>query len=155
MVRCHQVPPYQLNNHMKICELIENTDGLRWASGPDIDKAVIKYRQKNPDYVVVNANIKDLFHNTWPSYALDIDDPKGGSNGIRDRIAKAKMHWSSGSHMDPSEIIINDEDGEPAVVWQDGRHRLAAAHQMGYEYGQVVLPRSDLEKLRKIVRIRD
>lgn len=138
---------------MRLCDLLETKDDLRWASGPNINKAVIKYRQRDPEYVVVRANISDLFKNTWPSYALDLDDPRGGRNAIGNRIEKAKIHWTSGQYMDPAEIAVQIDHGQPAVVWQDGRHRLAAAHQMGHEYGEVVVPRKDLDLLRKMVRI--
>lgn len=139
---------------MRLIDLLE-ADEIKWASGQDLNRAIIKYRQKDPDYVVVSANIRDLFARTWPSYALDLDDPRGGRNAIGDRVERARQHWSSGGHMDPSEISISHEGGEPAVVWQDGRHRLVAAHRLGHEYGQVVVPRSDLDDLRKIVRIKD
>lgn len=137
---------------MRLVDLIEGEGPLKWASGGDVGQAIIKYRQKDPEYTVVTANIRDLFDKTWPSYALDIDDPRGGRNAIGDRIGRAKAHWTSGGYMDPAEISIQVDQGEPAVVWQDGRHRLAAAHQMGHEYGQVVVPKKDLPLLRKMVR---
>lgn len=143
-----------VNNCMKISEIARDPGKLRWATGPDVDKAVIRYRQKDPDYVVVDANIRDLFQHTRRDYRLDLDDRRGGSNAIGNRIARAKAHWDSGAHMDPAEISIQTDNRGPAVVWQDGRHRLAAAHQMGHDYGQVVVPRSDLDQLRKMVRIK-
>lgn len=138
---------------MKLTDII-GEGPLKWATGPSIDRAMIKYRQKDPDYVVIDANIRDLFSNTWPSYALDIDDPRGGPNAIGDRISRAKSHWASGSYMDPAEISIQTDNHGSSVVWQDGRHRLAAAHQLGHEYGKVVVPRSDLGALKKMVRTR-
>lgn len=137
---------------MRISEITDRPDGLKWASGRNIDKAMIKYRQKDPEYVVVDANTQDLFKHTRSGYSLDLDDPKGGSNAIGSRIARAKAHWAAGEYMDPAEITVQIDNRGPSVSWQDGRHRLAAAHQLGHEYGKVVIPRTDLEMLKKMVR---
>ena len=139
---------------MKLSDLLES-DAIRWAMGPDLDKAIIKYRQRDPGYVVVMANIDDLFKHTDRYLTLDPGHPTGGANAIGNRVQRAKQHWAKGGHMDPSEIVIDTEHDRPSIAWQDGRHRLAAARQLGHQYGPVVLPRDQLSTLKSLVRVLD
>lgn len=126
-------------------------EDLKWAIGKNKKYAKFGYPQEDSERMVVWANIKDIFDHTIDFQKMDINDPIGGKNSIGDRVAKAKQHWERQNYMDPSEIHIDDMN---RISFSDGRHRLVASYQLGYEWAPVVIYKDQLDNLKKIVRIR-
>ena len=135
---------------MRIHELIE----AKWAVGKHHKHATRPHQNRQEHHKDVFdllwVNIKDVFANTEKDFTLDLDDPKGGPNAIGRRVADAKTHWTGGGYMDPSEIGVSDWSGQ--IMFSDGRHRMVAAHQMGQEYTPALVPKEDVDKLKKLVR---
>jgi hypothetical protein len=127
---------------------------INWAIGNNLDKAQIKYIQNDPAYVLVHAYIFDLFKYTSREMRLDLNDPSGGPNAIKDRISNAIQHWKDDGFMDPSEIRVNLDNYRGPISFTNGRHRLYAAYQLGHKYAPVLIPKSELSDLEKIVRIK-
>jgi hypothetical protein len=128
---------------------------INWAVGKDVDKAEVnRYVQNDPDYIIVQANIVDLFKYTTKEFRLDLEDLKGGPNAIGSRIPNAIQHWQNGGYMDPSEINVNLDNYRGPVSFLNGRHRLVAAYQLGHQYAPVIVPKSELLDLEKIVKVR-
>ena len=140
---------------MRLLELLEDHNhpergDVRWAVGKNRAKAsnLAQRDLKDPDYVLVWANIKDIYDNAVPNMALDVNDPMGGKNRIGQRVPNAKRFWSSGGHMDPSLIYMRGSK----VDFQDGRHRLVAAYQLGHRYAPVLVNREGLAAFQRVVR---
>jgi hypothetical protein len=144
-----------VRNHIKTHHLTEDHNhpdrrDVRWAVGKNRSKAsnLAQRDLKDPDYVLVWANIKDIYDNAVPNMALDLDDPMGGKNRIGQRVPNAKRFWSGGGHMDPSLIYMRGSK----VDFQDGRHRLVAAYQLGHRYAPVLVNREGLAAFQRVVR---
>lgn len=142
---------------MRLLDLLEDHNhpergDVRWAVGKNRSKASMLAQRdlKDPDYVLVWANIQDIMKNAVPNMALDLDDPTGGRNRIGQRVSNAKMFWSGGNHMDPSLIYMRGSK----VDFQDGRHRLVAAYQLGHRYAPVLVNRDGLRAFQRVVRVK-
>jgi hypothetical protein len=129
---------------MKLIDLREST---RWAVGPDQDMAQGwaggQLRRGTSNLVWIN--IKDAFANTPENYSMDLNDPSGGKNIIGDRIAQVTDFWARGGFMNPSDASVY-KGGR--FDWGDGRHRMVVAHQMGEEYGPILIDDESLENLQ-------
>lgn len=131
----------------------ERNSDVRWAVGNNIDKSIgNKFYQTSNDYVLVQANIEDLFRLTDRYTKLDLEHPTGGENAIGKRIANATSHWKSGGYMDPSEIGVNTNNPNHPITFGNGRHRLYAAYQMGEKFAPVLVRRENLKDLQNLVR---
>jgi len=142
---------------MRLLDLFEDHNhpergDVRWAVGKHLSRAtrVGTKDQNDPDYALVWGNIKDIMDNAVPNMALDLNDPMGGKNRIGQRVPNAKLHWSGGNYMDPSLIYMRGSK----VDFQDGRHRLVAAYQLGHRYAPVLVDREGLSAFQKVVRVR-
>jgi hypothetical protein len=128
---------------MKLYEMHD----LNWATR---DNAQRKINFDDKNLVVLNVNIKDVFDNGGRSFRLDLDDELGGRNAIKDRLPRAKEHFKRGGAMDLPEVGYNEATG--TIDFTNGRHRTAAAYQMGYEYIPMFVSKDGLDEFKKLVR---
>lgn len=142
---------------MRLLALLEDLNhpdrrDVRWAVGKHADKAKPSTQRDfhDPEYVLVWANIKDIFDHAVPNMALDVEDPMGGKNRIGQRVPNAKMFWAGGGHMDPSLIYMRGSK----VDFVDGRHRLVAAYQLGHRFAPVLVPKEVLPAFQSVVRVK-
>ena len=135
---------------MKLADLFESNP-IHWAVGSNFSHAQYKPAQNDRNKTVVWARISDVMAHTRKDYALDLNHSAGGANAIGQRVEKAKQHWAAGGYMDPSEIHVQGN----SITFVNGRHRLAAAHQLGEKYAPVVVALDELDDLEKIVDIRE
>lgn len=153
---------------MRYAELVEGRivgakkigEGVRWAIGPDLDKAEQGYGGKHDheggEYTLVWANIADLFKHTHREFALHLDDPTGGRNAIGNRIRRAHAHAASGGYFNTPVISFTMYHGVvPEVNFGNGRHRLYVAYSRGQEYAPVLINPEGLPLLQQYVRTRD
>lgn len=141
---------------MRLLDLFEtiaepDRTSVRWAMGKHQSKATPLSQRDQGKNVLVTANIEDIFNAVDSSQHLDLSDPMGGPNRIGNRVPKAKAHWNGGGHMDPS--LLGVRNGR--VYFEDGRHRLVAAYQLGHKYAPVLVPDQDLKAFKKLVRVKD
>jgi hypothetical protein len=124
---------------------------LSWATA---DQAQNPYPYNNRDeYVLLNCNIKDIFNNTHQDIALDVTDPIGGPNAFSYRLPKAIQHFQANQPMDYAIVGYNPYTKQ--VDFTNGRHRLAAAYQLGHEYVPVMVNADHLDKFKRLVRTKD
>ena len=119
-----------------------------WNTNPDdMQSTTLHYLRTG---TLARANIRELFNKTPKKYRLDPDDPTGGKNKIRDRVARAIQYWKDGGRMDPSIVAIHNR----SVNFIDGRHRLVAASQLGETEAPVVVVRADqFQKAQELLNI--
>lgn len=130
---------------MKLFELHD----LNWATR---DNAQYPPNFDDTNLTVLMVNVRDVFDSGGRSFKLDIDDEMGGRNAIKDRLPRAKDHFKRGGAMDYPEIGYNSATG--TVDFTNGRHRAAAAYQMGHEYIPMFVSRDGLEEFKEVVRTR-
>lgn len=139
---------------MRLIQLLETLNDpdrtdVRWAVGPNLDKASLWIRKQieRGESDIHWVNIEDVFKTTGRDQTLDVSDPTGGRNAIGNRVQNAIQHWAAGGYMDPSEIYP-DHNGQ--IGFQDGRHRLVAAYQLGHRWAPVLVADHKLESLQEI-----
>lgn len=128
---------------MKLFELHD----LNWASR---DNAQYPFNFDDPDLVMLTVNIRDVFDNSGRGFRLDLEDELGGKNSIKDRLPRAKDHFKKGGAMDYPEIGYNS--ATKTVDFTNGRHRAAAAYQMGHEYIPMFVATDGLDEFKRVVR---
>jgi len=133
---------------VKIYELIET---IKWAIDDNIDKATLVTQRdiSKPNNIIIWVNIRKLFDNTEDWQKLDINDITGGKNHIGNRIQQAKKYWSDKNYMDPPIITYNDYTKK--INFTDGRHRLAAAYQLGQKWAPVITDKKSAKIIKKLI----
>lgn len=136
-----------------LCE--SNFENLNWAINGNVIYGSNPYRNriKNgtfDDASIVWVNIEDIFSHTEKDFTLDLSSPNGGENSIGNRVDKAKSFFNGGGYMNPSEIGISSSGKH--IVFDDGRHRLVAAYQLGARYAPVIVLSRDVGKVTGLVR---
>lgn len=116
---------------------------LQWASGEHAHHAQPAARRfqepDREDYVVVEVDLETLFQHLDPESKFDLESEEGGSSrSMKMRIPRAKEHWKSGGYMDPAMVGYNEHKNTFEV--SDGRHRLAAAWQLGERKVPLIIP---------------
>lgn len=132
---------------MKIFE-IENPK-LNWA---DETNAIRPENFVDDDYVILNCNIEDTFKHSHKDFTLDIHSDTGGVNSIGSRLSNAKQHFLNNSPMDLPEISYTEHNH--GIAYINGRHRAVAAYKLGYEYIPMFVHMENIDKFKKIVRIK-
>jgi len=132
---------------MKLKDLYE----LQWATGPNVQHAQpMPQRHQSPerdDYVLVEIDINTLMDNLAADYKLDLNSEEGGGSSMQYRIPRAKEHWKSGGFMDP--IYAGYNQHTDLFEISDGRHRVAAAYQMGETKVPALIPDYQLEVFKE------
>jgi hypothetical protein len=123
---------------------------LNWANQ---ENSIRPNNFEDENYVILNVNIEDITKHMHSSMKLDLHDPKGGKNGIGNRLERAKEHFLEGEPMDLSEVGCNDRNN--VIDYTNGRHRVAAAFQLGYEYIPMFVYKENIEKFKTLVRTKD
>ena len=127
---------------MKLHEL-----NLNWAG---VDNAQRPTNFNHEELVILNVHIQDVFDHMHSAFKLDLDDERGGKNAIGDRLSRAKNHFKGEHPMDLPEIGYNEWSG--TIDFGNGRHRTAAAHQLGKEYIPMFVTIDGLDEFKKLVR---
>lgn len=139
---------------MKIQHLYESSISSKWAINDNVIYGTDPYKRRIrygafDDASIIWVNIKDAFEHTEEDLRLDINDPLGGINSIKNRVPQAKAQFNSG-YMNPSEVGYNEY--RKAIMFGDGRHRLVAAYQLGEEYAPVIVSNSEIPNITKLIR---
>lgn len=143
---------------MLINELLENTEtNVKWAIGDNVIHGTrpFKNRIKNGTFdnsSILWVDIEDVFKHTEEGFTLDVNHPSGGKNSIGNRVEKAKSFFAKG-YMEPSQIGYSPQ--KKSIVFDDGRHRLVAAYQLGARYAPVLILNSELSKIESLVDSKD
>lgn len=116
-----------------------------WAVGTQKKHALAGYMQEDPaEYVMIDIPIERFNEQLGKDMKLDLNDPRGGPNAIGDRLQQAKTRFQNGEYIDPPNI---GWDGRNVTIG-DGRHRLAAAWQLGDTMAPALVRPEDLPKVR-------
>jgi hypothetical protein len=110
-----------------------------------IDNA--EYTPRKKDGIIVRLPIDSVISATDPSWKVE----RGNENEMPGRIDKAKWHLeSSPKELEASSIYINPESG--TVGFEDGRHRLIAAKELGatHAYFEINNTPEQIEAVKKI-----
>ena len=83
-------------------------------------------------------------------FKLDIFDSNGGKNAIGDSLNKAKEHFISGEPMDYPEVSYSLYN--KTIDFTNGRHRSAAAFQLGCDYVPMFIYKGTLDGFMSLVR---
>lgn len=139
---------------MLINELLENTESnVKWAIGDDIIHGTRPFKNRIVNGTfdrssIIWVNIKDVFEHTEEGFTLNVDHPSGGKNSIGNRVEKARDFFATG-YMEPSQIGYSQQ--RKSIVFDDGRHRLVAAYQLGERYAPVLVLTSEISKVAGLV----
>lgn len=139
---------------MKILPLLEERS-TSWAIGDRVSYATPRNRKEQTDgkYALLMVNIEELFANTIDNQRLDVNHEFGGKHGIKKRVPNAHSYWDEGNHMNPS--IVGWVPHAKMLGFEDGRHRLVAAYQRGEREAPVLVPRAEVEYVKKLIRARE
>ena len=129
---------------MKLTELYEK---LNLANS---NTAKNKQIHKDDDFVLIHANIEDVFKHMASGFKLDLKSETGGKNAIKNRLLGAKKHFESGEPMDPPTVGYNEYS--KTIDFTDGRHRTAAAYQLGEKYIPMFVYKDHLKSFKKLVK---
>ncbi len=119
---------------------------INWANE---DNAQRPSNFSDENYELLYVKITDIIPFMHSSMVLDINHPKGGDNGIKNRLPMAKDYISSGNPIDYPEIGCNDRNN--VIDFTNGRHRTAAAHQLGYEFIPMFVYKETIDKFKSLV----
>lgn len=107
--------------------------------------------QELGDFIVKWANVSDIWKHINPDWLVT---NKSQMNRIGSRYEKALHHFQSGQKMDPPMIGYNQYDEKYPISISDGRHRTAAAVELGQEWIPVALLPEQLRDIKRFVRIK-
>lgn len=103
------------------------------------------------DYVLVQVRPDELWKHIHPNWLVTNKSPE---NHIGDRFNRAVKHFNDNQPMDPPVITTNDYDKQYPLDVDNGRHRIAAAVQLGQKWIPVYVHPDQVEKIRKIISIK-
>lgn len=103
----------------------------------------------HPDYEILLVKISDVIPLMHSSMRLDLNHDKGGENGIKERLPRAREHFLSGEPMDLPEISCNDRNN--VVDFTNGRHRMVAAYQLGAEFIPMFVYKPNIDKFKSLI----
>jgi len=138
---------------MKLVDLFENANNIKWATGKHVDKglSVHQHNINSGDFTMINVDIKKLFSKTIDMQQLNPDVADGGSNAKNFRIVNAKKFWEDGGYMDLA--VISFDSHHKLIQFTDGRHRLVAAYQLGQKTAPVLAYNKNLDKLKGLLNM--
>jgi hypothetical protein len=118
---------------------------VAWAVGPRAEELKPSTRNYTRGWELIDVPIDGLMAQAgWQQ--IDLDDPRP------DRVWWAKWHWSRGLAMDPPLVGLSDQG---ALVFEDGRHRLAAAWQLGERVAPVFVPAREADGVAALALAQD
>lgn len=130
---------------MKISDLFGSKD-LSWASDKD---APYDFRGRGD--IMVQAYIADIWKNVNPEWLITHKEP---TNRIKNRFEKAVERFQSNEPMDPPQIAYTGEDSRYPIQVVNGRHRIAAAAQMGKKWIPIFIDPTQLNDIKSVIRIK-
>jgi uncharacterized protein DUF5591 len=104
---------------------------VAWAVGPRAGEMKGSTRNLTRGWELIEVPIDALFAATVASQRLDLEDPSPA------RVWQAKWHWGQGGAIDPSQLGLS---AAGPLMFDDGRHRLVAAWQLGERTAPVLVP---------------
>jgi hypothetical protein len=123
---------------------------INWANEDDAERP---NNFHDDNYVLINVNIKDITKYMHSSMRLDLDDIKGGDNAIGNRLERAKQHIINGCPIDYPEVGCSDINN--VIDYTNGRHRVVAAYQLGFDYAPMFVYKPTLDKFKSLVKTKE
>lgn len=130
---------------MIVTDILLESSALNWALDP-------KDRQdKHSGYQLVHVNVADLWKNINPDWLVT---NQSKTNHIKNRFEGAVEHFRSGQPMDPPTLSYSGEFSAHEVQVVNGRHRIAAAVELGQQWIPAFVLKEDLPDLKRVIQIR-
>jgi hypothetical protein len=121
---------------------------IRWAIQ---DLANLKSKKSflhKKEYSIHNVDIGSLHENTRVGERLELGEYNGHSEKPGLLAEKAKEHWRAGHAMDPICLTIGPMN---TISFEDGRHRLVAAYQLGASRIPVFIHKNEVTQVLSIL----
>jgi len=118
---------------------------VNWANFSNAERP---YNFNSEDYLLININISDVFHNMSKEDSLSLTENNGGNNAIGNRLKNAKEHILGGQPMDYPELGYSEANYN--INYTNGRHRTLACYQLGLEYIPAFVYKKILKNLKRL-----
>lgn len=127
---------------MKLIDLVERE--LNWELNPD-------RRYDRFPGITVLANVEDIWANVNPEWLITNSSE---TNRIGKRFDKAVQHFQSNQPMDPPVIAFSGEHSRYPIQVVNGRHRIAAAVQLGQQWIPIIVDPKQLNDIKQVIHIK-